>query len=113
MRIFHVYNDNYFEGLVKNNLITENTGFKIQQCFTVPKHMQFNEYAAKGGKLHSMLKAGNYAFYVDRLAGGIGWQHYDYDKALIHEYADMLGEWFLGFQFHEKGLLFVYLCHRH
>ena len=103
MKFFHVYNDEYFEGLVKNNLINKNTGFKIQHCFTVPDHKKFNVYAAKGTKLHSIIKEGNHPFYVDRLAGGIGYYEYDFDKALIREYAEMLGDWFLGFQLHESG----------
>ena len=103
MKFFHVYNDKYFDGLVKNGLINKNTGFKIQHCFTVPEEIKFNRIAAKGGKLHSLLKEGNYAFYVDRLAGGISWYEYDFDRTLIREYSEMLGDWFLGFQLHESG----------
>ena len=103
MRFIHVYNEQYFDGLVKNNLIKDNTGFKIQHCFTVPDGIKFNKIAAKGGKLHSLLKEKNRPFYVDRLAGGIGYYKYDFDKDLIREYADMLGDQFLGFQLHESG----------
>ena len=49
MKFIHVYNDEYFEGLVKNNLINKNSGFKIQHAFCVPEHMKFNKLAAKGG----------------------------------------------------------------
>ena len=103
MKFIHVYNDEYFEGLVKNNLINKNTGFKIQHAFCVPDHKKFNVYAAKGSKLHSIIKEGNHPFYVDRLAGGIGYYEYDFDKDLIREYSEMLGDWFLGFQLHESG----------
>lgn len=103
MKFFHVYNEQYFEGLVKNGLINKSTGFKIQHSFTVPDHMKFNKLAAKGGRLHSLLKEGNHAFYVDRLAGGIAWYKYDFDRTLIREYSEMLGDWFLGFQLHESG----------
>ena len=103
MKFIHVYNDEYFEGLVKNNLINKNSGFKIQHCFTVPEHMKFNKLAAKGGRLHSILKEGNHPFYVDRLAGGIAYYEYDFDKELIREYSEMLGDSFLGFQLHESG----------
>ncbi|MBO4980051.1 MAG: hypothetical protein J6D16_06560, partial [Clostridia bacterium] len=44
-----------------------------------------------------------YPFYVDRLAGGATWYPYAYDKALIHDYKETLGDWFLGFQVHESG----------
>lgn len=64
--------------------------------------MKFNRLAVKSGKLHSLLKEGEYPFYVDRVAGGIGWYGYKFDPELIREYADLLGDWFLGFQLHES-----------
>lgn len=103
MKFFHVYNDDCFVGLEKNGLINKDTGFKIQHCFAVPEERKFNRYAAKGGKLYNLLKENNIPFYVDRIAGGITFHHYDFDKALIREYVDMLGDWFLGFQLHESG----------
>lgn len=103
MKFFHVYNEKYFKGLEKNGLINKNTGFKIQHCFTVPEEMKFNRLAAKGGRLHSLLKEGGHPFYVDRIAGGMAWYQYDFDKSLIREYSEMLGDWFLGFQLHESG----------
>ena len=103
MKFFHVYNEEYFEGLVKNNFINEDTGFKVQHCFSVPAHMRFNTFAAKGSKLHSMIRDNNYPFYVDRISGGIAQFNYDFDKPLIREYRKLVGEWFLGFQQHETG----------
>jgi len=103
MKFFHVYNEEYFEGLVKNNLINEDTGFKIQHVFSLPEKMKFNQFAAKGSKLHAMIKEGNIPFYVDRIAGGVTYHKYDFDKDLIREYREMLGNWFLGFQLHESG----------
>lgn len=103
MKFFHVYNEEYFEGLVKNNLINEDTGFKIQHVFSLPEKMKFNQFAAKGSKLHTMIKEGNIPFYVDRIAGGVTYHKYNFDKALIREYREMLGNWFLGFQLHESG----------
>jgi len=101
MKFFHVYDAESFEGLVKNNLINEDTGFKIQHIFAMPNRIKFNEVAAKGGFLHNLIKEGNYPFYVDRLAGGVKYHPYTFDKELIREYRDMLGDWFLGFQLHE------------
>ena len=77
MKFFHDYNEEYFEGLVKNNLINEDTGLKIQSCFAIPIHKRFNTYAAKGSKLHSLLEENKFPFYVDRIAGGIGYWPYD------------------------------------
>jgi len=103
MKFFHVYNDDCFVGLEKNGLINRDTGFKIQHCFAVPTHRLFNSYAAKGTRLHSLIKSENIPFYVDRIAGGITWYPYAFDKALIREYREMLGDWFLGIQLHECG----------
>lgn len=103
MKFFHVYNEEYFNGLVKNNLINKNTGFKIQHVFSLADDMKFNRLAAKGGKLYQLLKEGNYPFYVDRIAGGATYHSYDFDSNLIEAYNDLLGDWFLGFQLHESG----------
>ena len=103
MKFFHVYNDDCFVGLEKNGLINRDTGFKIQHCFAVPSHRLFNDYAAKGTRLHSLIKSEKFPFYVDRIAGGITWYPYRFDQALIREYREMLGDWFLGFQLHESG----------
>lgn len=103
MKFFHVYNEQYFEGLVKNGLINKNTGFKIQHAFAVPDDIKFNQIAAKGGKLHRLIREGSYPFYVDRITGGIAWHDYTFDRSLIREYSELLGDWFLGFQLHESG----------
>ncbi len=103
MKFFHVYNDDCFKGLEKNGLINKDTGFKIQQCWSVPERLLFNKFAAKGTRLYEMIKKEKYPFYVDRLAGGATWYPYAYDKALIHDYQETLGTWFLGFQVHESG----------
>ncbi len=103
MKFFHVYNEECFKGLEKNGLINEDTGFKIQHVFSIPEDKKFNRLAAKGTKLHSMIKEGKIPFYVDRIAGGVTYHKYDFDKALIREYIDLLGNDFLGFQLHESG----------
>ena len=103
MRFFHVYNDECFAGLEKNGMINSDTGFKIQHCFAVPKDRLFNNYAKVGGKLHSILKANNMPFYVDRIAGGVTYFPYQFDKNLIRTYREILGDEFLGFQMHESA----------
>ena len=103
MKFFHVYNDDCFIGLEKNDLINKDTGFKIQHCFAVPSHRLFNNYAAKGTRLHDLIKSEKIPFYVDRIAGGITWYPYAFDKELIREYREILGDWFLGIQLHECG----------
>jgi len=103
MKFFHVYNEECFEGWEKNGMLNRDSGFKVQNIFAVPKERQFNNIAAKGGKLHQLLKEGKNPFYVDRIAGGTTYFPYRYDKELIHEYEDLLGDWFLGFQLHESG----------
>ncbi len=103
MKFFHVYNDKFFEGLEKNGMINRDTGFKIQHVFSMPDEIKFNQYAAKGTKLHSLIKDEKFPFYVDRIAGGCTYHKYSFDRSLIREYKDILGDWFLGFQLHESG----------
>ena len=103
MKFFHVYNEEYFEGLVKNNLINQDTAFKIQHNFCIDNRLKFNAFAAKGTKLHSLIKEERRPFYVDRIAGGVTYHKYDFDSSLIREYEELLGEWFLGFQLHESA----------
>lgn len=103
MKFFHVYNEQCYEGLVKNDMLNEDSGFKIQHCFAVPKERQFNNIAAIGGKLHTLIKEKKIPFYVDRITGGITYYPYTFDKELIKEYRELLGDWFLGFQMHESA----------
>ena len=103
MKFFHVYNEKCYEGLVKNNLLNEDSGFKIQHAFSVPGELKFNRFAAKGTPLHSMIKENKIPFYVDRITGGITYHEYAFDKDLIREYENILGDWFLGFQLHESA----------
>jgi len=103
MKFFHVYNEEYFEGLEKNNLINRDTGFKLQHCFPLQDNIKFNRLAAKGSKLHSLIKNGNHPFYIDRIAGGVTYHKYDFDFSLLHEYENILGKWFLGIQLHESA----------
>ena len=103
MKFFHVYNDWHVKGLEKNNLINEDTGFKIQHNYPMPRKIEFNEYAAKGTPLHSLIKENKIPFYIDRLTGGTTYLKYDFDFDLIREYENILGKWFLGFQLHESA----------
>lgn len=103
MKFFHVYNEDCIKGLEKNGLLNKDSGFKIQHAFSVPEELKFNKFAAKGSKLYNIIKEGNIPFYVDRIAGGITWHKYEFDKKLINEYKELLGDWFLGFQLHESA----------
>ena len=103
MKFIHVYDAMSFDGLVRNNFINEESGFKIQHNFSMADDIKFNCVAKKGSKLHSIIKDGNHPFYVDRLAGGTKYHPYVFDKVLIDEYRNLLGDWFLGFQLHELG----------
>ena len=108
MKFFHVYDERYYEGLVKNNFINEDTGYKLMNVFRMPEDKHFNTIAKKGSRLHSLIKENKTPFYIDRIAGGTRYRNWDYDKELIREYADLLGEWFLGFQHHESASNRIY-----
>ena len=64
MKYFHVYDRRFFDGLVKHNFITEDTGFKLQHTYQMPSERKFNREAAIGSPLHSLIKEGNHPFYV-------------------------------------------------
>ena len=103
MKFFHVYNEECIKGLEKNNLLNKDSGFKIQHDFPVPVHLLFNQFAAKGSKLYNLVKENHIPLYIDRIAGGSTYFPYTFDKSLIEEYRDLLGDSFLGFQLHESG----------
>lgn len=103
MKFFHVYNEECFKGWEKNGMINRDSGFKLQNVFSVPLERQFNNIAKIGGDFHSLIKEGKFPMYVDRIAGGITYYKCEYDKNLIKEYADLLGDEFLGFQLHESA----------
>lgn len=46
MKFFHVYNEECFKGLEKNGMLNKDSGFKVQNVFSVPKKRQFNNIAA-------------------------------------------------------------------
>ena len=103
MKFFHVYNEECIKGLEKNGMLNQDSGFKIQHAFSVPESRKFNQMAAKGSPLYQIIKDGKIPFYVDRIYGGIIYHKYDFDKNLVREYEDLLGDWFLGFQLHESA----------
>ncbi|MBE6655506.1 MAG: hypothetical protein E7609_01380 [Ruminococcaceae bacterium] len=104
MKFFHVYREDWVEGLEKNGLLNADSAFKLQHDFPIPKKYLFNEYAAKGTPLYHLIKDNHIPFYVDRLAGGTTYMpSYKLDMALIEEYRNILGDQFLGFQLHESA----------
>ena len=103
MKFFHVYNDDMYKGLVKNDMMNKDTGFKLQNAFCLPYELRFSEYAKKGSNFYNLIKEKKIPVYVDRFAGGINWFENKLDKDLIEEYKKILGKWFLGFQLHESA----------
>ena len=87
MKFFHVYNEDCIKGLEKNGLLNADSGFKLQHCFAVPKDRLFNTCAAKGTPLYNLIKENHIPFYVDRIAGGIIYYPYNFDK--LQELFDM------------------------
>lgn len=41
MKFIHVYNPQYFEGLVKNDLLNADSGFNIQHVFSLTEDIKF------------------------------------------------------------------------
>ena len=103
MKFIHAYREFFMPGIEKNGFINKDTGFKLPNVFAVPSEFQFNNYAVKDGKFYNFIKEGMFPFYVDRVAGGITYYPYAYDKKIIRDYKELLGDWFLGFQMHESA----------
>ncbi len=101
-KFIHTYTEDSFRGLFEKGLWRDGDGLKLMHKNYLPKERSFNEIAKVGGVLYNRLKELNCPFYIDRFQGGISFPYaYDYDKALLNEYKEMLGDKFLGFQIHE------------
>lgn len=98
---FHCYADDLWPGYEKNGLLRENFGLRFCQNVFLPEELRFNRVAAVGTPLYEYIKKTKCHLYIDRLQGGVIMYDYTYDKDLINEYREMLGEKFHGFQMHE------------
>ena len=98
---FHCYTEELWEGYKRNGMLGEHFGIRCPQTISLPSERLFNSILKKGGRLYNYIKEHRCPLYIDRLQGGGYFFEYDYDKALIEEYRDLLGKDFLGFQFHE------------
>lgn len=101
MIFFHGYRPDTWDAMVKEGLIRENAGIRFCQSIGIKEELKFNNLAKKGGKLYEILKETKMPMYIDRLQGGCYIENYAYDKELLNEYKEMLGENFYGFQMHE------------
>jgi hypothetical protein len=108
MKFIHGYDARYLPGLERQGLWNRDSGLKLTQHFATPEKEKFNILAAKDSPLHRLIKGGSRPFYIDRLQGGTFYHKYDFDRALLREYQDLLGEWFLGIQMHEWGAVLNY-----
>ncbi len=100
----HTYTEDSFPGLFAKDLFRPGDGLKLMHKNYLPAERSFNEIAKKDGLLWQRVKELGCPFYIDRYQGGIPFPHkYDYDKDLLTEWKNLLGENFLGFQMHEWG----------
>lgn len=92
----------YWRGIGKAGLIRPTNGLRlVHSPFGDEDDRRFNVVAAKGGALHAILAERKPWFVVDRVVGGSPYLDYAFDKGLIAEYAQLLGDRFLGGQVHE------------
>ena len=102
LKFFHGYHPDVWDALVKSGMMTEYDGVRIPQDITIREYKQFNNVAKLGGHLHKFMLEHKCPFYIDRFQGGIPFPYaYDFDKELLEEYKNLLGENFWGFQMHE------------
>lgn len=98
---FHGYSPDTWDKMLATGLVGDNDGIRFQQSLDLPEELKFNDLAKKDGKLYNIVKERNCPFYIDRLQGGCYIENYPYDKTLLDEYRDLLGDKFYGFQMHE------------
>lgn len=92
----------YWRGIEKAGLIRPTNGVRlVNSPFGDDDAHRFNAVAAKGGPLHAILAERKPWFVIDRVVGGSPYRDYAFDKALIADYAQLLGDRFLGGQVHE------------
>ena len=92
----------YWKGIEKAGLLRPTNGVRlVHSPFGDEDGRRFNAVAAVGGPLHAILRDRRPWFVVDRVVGGAPYHTYDFDAALIAEYAKLLGDRFLGGQVHE------------
>ena len=103
MKFIHGYDERYLPGLEKHGLWNRDSGLKVTQHFATPAAEKFNALAASSGQLHRLVRERHCPLYIDRLQGGTYYQRYDFAPALLREYRELLGDWFLGIQMHEWG----------
>ena len=108
LKFIHGYDERFLPGLEQKGLWNRHSGLKLTQHFATPAAEKFNVLATVGGKLHRLVKECACPFYLDRLQGGTFYHRYDFDRALLSEYREMLGDWFLGIQMHEWGSVLNY-----
>ena len=98
---FHCYLPGTWDAQVRAGLVNKNSGIRFPESIDIEESYKFNNLAARGGELYSLVRENRYPFYIDRLQGGCYFENYPYDMRLVREYRDMLGDDFFGFQMHE------------
>ena len=98
---YHPYHPETWQAMIDCGLVREGDGIRFCQCIRSRGPLEFNVLAAKGTELYEYIKRTRAPLYVDRLQGGGYIQTYPYDKELIAQYEDMLGDKFKGWQMHE------------
>lgn len=98
---FHSYHPRTWDAMVNAGLIDENAGIRFCQSKLIDNGLKFNELAAEGSRLHSLIEEKKLPLYIDRLQGGCYIDDYVYDEELLEHYRQLLGDQFLGFQMHE------------
>jgi hypothetical protein len=92
----------YWHALEKAGLIRATTGVRLVHSSPWGGESRgFNEVARVGGELHRFIAEHRCPFIVDRVAGGLPYAPYAFDRRLLQAYAGLLGEKFLGGQVHE------------
>lgn len=92
----------YWNALEKAGLLRAGTGVRLVHSSPWGGEGRgFNRVARVNGELHRYIAEHCCPFIIDRVAGGLPYAPYEFDRALLKTYDHLLGEKFLGGQIHE------------
>lgn len=100
--VMHAYYPGYQEGLVRTGLWSDGDGIRLMHKPSFDNDIEFNNIVRKGTDFRELIEEKRCPIWIDRLLGGIDiCRGYRYDRRLVRELSDLLGENFWGFQMHE------------
>ncbi len=101
-RFFHNYHPSTWDAINRLGWIGVDSGLRCMHHVFLPESEKFNSIMKKASRLRAILDEYPLPVYIDRLQGGIFFdEKYRFDKKILQNVKEDLGERFWGFQIHE------------